>query len=48
MDLKKVGAIVRTLALEDVENRRRQLGAPGLTVTRVRGFGEDANFLSRD
>ena len=48
MDLKQVIAIVRTDALEDIEARLRQLGVPGLTVSRVKGFGEYANFFTPD
>jgi len=48
MNLKKITAIVHTLVLEDVETRLRALGVPGITVTRVKGFGEGANFLTRD
>ena len=48
MDLKKVTAIVRTDILEDVERHLRQLGVPGLTVWRVKGFGEYANFFTPD
>lgn len=48
MDVKKVTAIVRTDVLEDVESRLRQLGVPGLTVWRVKGFGEYANFFTPD
>lgn len=48
MDLKQVVAIVRTDALEDMEARLRQPGAPGLTVSRVKGFGEYANFFRPD
>ena len=48
MDIKLVVAIVRTDALENVEARLRQLCVPGLTVSRVKGFGEGANPLTRD
>ena len=48
MDLKQVVAIVRTDALEDVEARLRQLSVPGLSVSRVKGFGEYANFFTPD
>ena len=48
MDIKKVVAIVRTLGLEDIERRLRQPGVPGITVARVKGFGEGASFLTRD
>ena len=48
MELKQVTAIIRTDVLKDVENRLKQLGVPGITVTRVKGFGEYANFLTPD
>ena len=46
--IKKVTAIVRTDALMDVECRLRSLGVPGVTVSRVKGFGEYANFFTPD
>ena len=46
MDLKKIVAIVRSETLEDVEARLRQLCVPGITVDRVKGFGEYANYLT--
>ena len=48
MDLKQVMAIVRTDVLEDVECRLRHVGVPGITVARVKGFGEYANFFTPD
>jgi len=45
MDIKKIMAIVRTNMLTDVEDRLIRLGVPGITVSRVKGFGEEANFL---
>lgn len=48
MELRKVTAIVRALALERVERGLREIGVPGLTVTRVKGYGEYANFFSKD
>ena len=48
MDLKQVTAIVRTDILEDVECRLRHVGVPGITVARVKGFGEYANFFAPD
>ncbi|HQT25456.1 MAG TPA: P-II family nitrogen regulator [Burkholderiales bacterium] len=44
----KVVAIVRNETLENVERRLQQLGVPGITVTRIKGYGEYANFFSRD
>lgn len=48
MEIKKVVAIVRTDALEDVEKRLRLIGVPGITIDRVKGFGEYANFFTPD
>ena len=48
MELKHVMAIVRTDVLEDVECRLRHVGVPGITIARVKGFGEYANFFTPD
>ncbi len=48
MDFNKVTAIVRTECLEEVERALQALGVPGITVTRVKGYGEHANFLRSD
>ena len=48
MELRLVVAIIRTSALEPVEERLRELGVRGLTVTRGKGFGAHANLFSRD
>ena len=48
MDLKKVVAIVRTDVIEHVESRLIQLGVPGITIARVKGFGEYSNFFTHD
>lgn len=48
MELRKVTAIVRSEVLEKVEKRLREIGVKGVTVTRVKGYGEYANFFSRD
>ena len=48
MELKLVVAIIRTHALESVEERLRELGVRGLTVSRAKGFGARANFFSAD
>ena len=45
---RKVTAIIRSDALEKVEQRLHELGVPGISVTRVMGYGEDANFYNRD
>lgn len=46
--LCKVVAIVQTTVLDRVENRLRALCVPGITVTKVKGYGEYANFYRPD
>lgn len=48
MALQKVTAIVRPEKLESVEHRLRELGVPGISVTKVKGFGEYLNFYQSD
>ena len=46
--LRKVTAIVRSTALEKVEDRLQAVGVPGITVSTVKGFGEYANLIRHD
>lgn len=48
MDFRKVNAIIRSDALEKVEQRLHELGVPGISVTRVKGYGEYKNFYTND
>lgn len=48
MSLRYVVAIVRSDILEALERRLASSGVHGLTVTKVKGIGEHANFFSRD
>lgn len=48
MELRKVVAIIRTQTLEEVEGRLVDLGVKGISVTKVKGFGEYANFFKPD
>lgn len=48
MELALVIAIIPSLSLEDVERRLRKINVRGITVTKVKGYGEYANFFSRD
>ena len=48
MELALVVAIIRSLALEDAEKRLQEIGVRGITVTKVKGYGEHANFFTRD
>jgi nitrogen regulatory protein P-II 1 len=44
----KVTAIVRSLALENVEQRLKEIGVPGISVTWVKGYGEHKSFFRHD
>ena len=48
MELQNVTAIIRSNVLERVEHRLQLMHVKGITVTRVKGYGEDKNFFSRD
>jgi trehalose 6-phosphate phosphatase len=48
MECKKINAIIRTSALERVQARLIELGVKGISVTKVKGFGEYAELLARD
>jgi nitrogen regulatory protein P-II 1 len=41
-----VTAIIRESVLETVEKRLRELRVPGISVTRVKGYGEYRNFFA--
>jgi nitrogen regulatory protein P-II 1 len=48
MELKQVVAIVRGSVLEAVEERLRQVGVKGISVSSVKGYGEYANLYKAD
>ncbi len=48
MKYRKVTAIIRRDALEKVERKLQQVGVNGISVTRVKGYGEYADFYARD
>lgn len=48
MEFRKITAIVRSDCLEKVERQLQRTGVSGISVTQVKGFGEYANFFSRD
>lgn len=48
MEFRKVTAIIRHSRLREVEDELVRCGVDGLTVTAVKGYGEYANFFSRD
>ncbi len=48
MELKKIVAMIRNTVLEKVEARLIDMKVRGITVTKVKGYGEYANFFSPD
>lgn len=46
--MRKVTAIVRCSVLQKVEERLKQLHVPGISVTKVKGYGEYADFFRPD
>ncbi len=48
MELALVVAIIPALALANAERRLQEIGVRGITVSKVKGYGEHANFFSRD
>jgi len=48
MKYRKVTAIIRRDRLEKVEHKLQQIGVRGISVTRVKGYGEYADFYARD
>lgn len=48
MGYVKVNAIIRKSSLEKVEDKLKRIGVKGITVTPVKGYGEYANFFSRN
>lgn len=48
MELNAVIAIIRRDMLEDVERSLQELGVKGVSVSKVKGYGEYPNFFTRD
>jgi len=48
MNYRKVTAIIRCDALEKVESVLQAMGIRGISVTKVKGYGEYADFYSGD
>jgi len=48
MNFKYVVAIVPSEAVESLERQLRSMGVGGITLTRVKGFGEYKNFFTSD
>ena len=48
MNYRKVSAIIRRDVLEKVEHKLQSIGVRGISVTKVKGYGEYADFYSSD
>jgi nitrogen regulatory protein P-II 1 len=48
MEYRKVTAIIGNQRLEAVERRLEELGVGGISVSRVKGYGDYRNFYTRD
>lgn len=48
MNYRKVTAIFRVDLLEKVERKLQDFGVKGLSVTKVKGYGEYADFYAKD
>ena len=48
MNFRKVTAIFRPDRLEAVEEKLRNMNVPGVSVSKVKGYGEYANFYEAD
>jgi nitrogen regulatory protein P-II 1 len=48
MEYRKVIAIIRPDCLEKVEKALQALSVPGISVSKVRGYGEYADYYERD
>lgn len=47
-EFRKITAIIQVSRLESVEQALKEIAVPGISVTKVKGYGEYANFFSRD
>lgn len=48
MEIKRITAIVPEELIDSFERCLRKCGVPGMTIDKVRGFGEHANYFSSD
>jgi nitrogen regulatory protein P-II 1 len=48
MEVKKITAIIRTDVLGQVQTALEAIGVPGMSISRVKGYGEYANFYRAD
>ena len=48
MNYRKITAIIHPLTLQAVEERLKQLSVPGISISKVQGYGEAPNFFNSD
>jgi nitrogen regulatory protein P-II 1 len=48
MDIKRITAIIPEELIDSFERCLCNCGVPGMTIDKVRGFGEHANYFSSD
>ena len=48
MEFRKVTAIIRIERADQVAEKLKSIGVPGMSCTHVKGYGEYANFYSSD
>ncbi len=48
MEVKKITAIIRTDVLGQVQSALEAIAVPGMSLSRVKGYGEYANFYRAD
>lgn len=48
MEFRKITAIINPLALEPVEEALLKLKVPGASISKIKGYGEYANFFAPD
>lgn len=48
MNIKRITAVFPEALEDSFERCLRKCGVPGMTIDRVRGFGEHANYFSAD
>jgi len=48
MNYSKITAIIQPLKLEAVEEKLKNLYVPGISVTKVQGYGEARNFFNSE
>jgi len=48
MSFKKITAIIRPDSLGKVEDKLKELGVPGVSVSQIKGYGEYSDFYAKD